>query len=275
MKKIICPQCEEETRDKKYCDNCGFLLKKRKWPFILLVLLLILYFVFSNIVLYVEVPQKRMLEEEFQIEREVTVSQPIKRNVCKNRSFRFSTFGGTVDSIGNSARPNLRITNKEEKWGLFKVNFSFIDEELFPYDIYGGQNLKSSLAEGSISYDDASFYSNTYVFYLGPGEQINVNEGTNKPDPTKKYWAIAYIEEPQIEECSQITEYVNKTENRTFTETRSVEREIKIKEYRSLLKIMKINNFMEWIILCVLFLLIILLIQKIRYKLDKLNIERD
>ncbi|MEM4397599.1 MAG: hypothetical protein QW757_03180, partial [Candidatus Woesearchaeota archaeon] len=160
MAKIKCPNCNYHNnysrlsflfKKKILCENCNSeILIKRKFPFfvVFFIIISILFFIFLNLEVnygidYINIP--------YYVIREVNKSIPYEKTICENRSFRFSTFGGNVITIGNNVYPNLQITNLENQWGLFKVNFSYINESKFPYGVYGGENLKKAFEEKKIS----------------------------------------------------------------------------------------------------------------------------
>jgi len=267
--KVICQYCDYENDiERVYCEICKKKIRiERKsyaWLLILALLLLLFYLIIDNFNVYTDVKRIVYVDTPFSLVKEVTSTNTLEKNICQNRSFRFSTFGGNVDTFGVYARPNFRITNLEERWGYFKVNFSYIDESRFPYDIYGGMKLKENIASGKISIRDADFYSTNYEFYLGPGESMTITNMTRRINLSKKYWGIATIIEPKILTCSKKTEYINITENKTFTEYKKTEKTISIREYKKIREVIGVKNFMEWFIIVFLFCLIIVLILKIR-----------
>ncbi|MEM3373988.1 MAG: hypothetical protein QXE31_02085 [Candidatus Woesearchaeota archaeon] len=281
MAKIKCPNCNCHNnysrlsflfKKKILCENCkSEILIKRKFPFFLVffIIISILFFIFLNLEVnygidYINIP--------YYVIREVNKSIPYEKTICENRSFRFSTFGGNVITIGNNVYPNLQITNLENQWGLFKVNFSYINESKFPYGVYGGENLKKAFEEKKISVNDADFYSENYDIVIGPMETILVDKPTQKIDKNTNYWAIGTIIEPKIEECRKKTEYIFVKENKTFMETRKEERIIKKKIYEIILDYLKnfsLKNLWDLVVIFLLFFIIIFLFIKIR---DRLNL---
>jgi hypothetical protein len=151
------------------------------------------------------------------------------------------------------------------------VNFSYIEEDKFPYEIYGGKNLSENLRTGKISYEDAEFYSANYVYLIGPGESVEIRNLTKKKDRTKEYWAIANIVEPKKRECSIKTEYIYRLENRSFTELRAEKKTIYVKEYRKISEIIRVASFSEWLILVILAFFIVFLLIRIIIKARELR----
>jgi hypothetical protein len=270
---ILCWHCKfKNDTEREYCKNCKRRLKQKKSIIPLLILLILIYPLFyiaiDNFGTYVSSQRQDYIDLPYSIIKEVNSSIPIERIDCKNRSFRFSTQGGNVDSVKSYVVPNLIINNLEERWGYFKVNFSYIPEKKYPYSVFGGINLKESLSSGKIGYDDADFYSENYYFYIGPGESILINNRTQKPDKTATYWGIANIIEPKVLECSKRTEYYILPENKTFTEYKKTLREYSVKEYKKIREVLGIKNFLDGFIIFILLILIIFLIIKIAERYD-------
>jgi hypothetical protein len=271
--KKTCARCGSELKG-DYCSKCKGKSKKKTTILILIILFIILassFPLFENAGLYVSVKRDVFEDIPYFIVKEVNTTVPSERYICQNISFRFTTSTGNVDSVRTNVRPNLVITNLETAWGSFKVNFSYIDESKFPYDIYGGKSLSENLKTGKISYQDADFYSVNYDVLIGPSESVTVNYLTQKKDKNKKYWAIAYILEPKKTECAKKTEYMTKPENRTFTEYRQIKKTIIVREYRKASEIIGIKNYSDWIILLLLAFLIVFLLIRIRIKVKEIN----
>ena len=235
---------------------------QKKFIIPVLVIVFFSYFLIGNINVSTSEDRIEKIDVPVQLKRESLVEFPIEKSICSKRGYRFSTASGNVNSVGGNVQPILEITNLEERWGLYKVNFSFIDETRFPYEIYGGENLQEKLLSNEIGHDDAEFYSDNYEYYLGPGETIVIEETTPKPD-SKQYWAIANINEPLIEDCKKVIEYTNVTVNKTFTEYKTFDRKVKVRQLKPIKEIIGIN-YIEWCIIWLLFSVIIFLIIKIR-----------
>ncbi len=268
-KKIICPNCNFENEiEKVSCEKCKTKLKKKRNKlrglFIVFILLLLTYPLIDIIEIPCNIKKSEFVEIPFSLIREVTTKTPVEKKICDTRGYKFSTLGGNVASLGNNVVPNLQLTNIEEQWGTYKINFSYIDNLKFPYEIYGGKELKEALESKKISVLDADFYSTNYEFLLGPGETILITNMTQKPNRDRTYWAIATIVEPSVINCYNKIEYINITENKTFIEYQKKEKIIFVKEYRKIKEIIGVKDFFEWVSILFLLLLIILLILKIR-----------
>lgn len=241
--------------------------KKRKpfWPILLLLFLFLvsIFPVFEEISFNVNVQRNRIEQVPYTITRNVTSKYPIESEICENISFAYSTSAGNVNSIGKDVKPNLIVINMEEKWGEFTVNFSYIDEEKFPFEIYGGEHLIEKYEKGEISEEDADFYSEDFVWNFGPAERVLFNDPTPKKDKTKSYWGIANIYPPEYEQCRTIINYINKTVEKNFTEHKKVTKEYTIKEYTSLKEILNLS-FSQWFVIIFMFILILYLIIRIK-----------
>lgn len=253
--------------------------KKRKNFFFVIVLLLLfftLYFVLEDFGIYVEKERIILVKEPLNITKEVTFEKEEKMPACENRSFRYSTNGGNVENYGDSVRPNLILNNHEDRWGEYKVNFSFVDESKYPYNIYGGENLVKNIESGKISWEDGDFFSITYKILMPPGEGVLIDDLTQRKDYDRNYWAMAEIIEPRYEYCyDKIIKY-NITENMTFTEYKQAERKVRVREYTKAFDILRIDSFGEWVIIVMMCFLILLLVRRIRerYKMKKI-IEKE
>ena len=228
---------------------------------IILFLLLLLLFP----LLYIEMPfpQQRTAYRSIpnNITREITETVSQTEEICSERQYRYSTLGENVDYIGVYVQPQLQISNLEERWGLFQVNFSYVDEEEFAFEEYGGEHLQDTLDAGIIGEEEIVFHSDTYEFYLGPGESVIVDERTRMPEEGK-YWAIAEILTPNITECKTTISYMNVTRNRTFTENERQRYTRIVQEYTSLKDKTGIT-FGQWFIICLLLVLIAVLLHRI------------
>ncbi len=249
--------------------------KRRKNLFFIIVLLILfftLYFIFEDFGIYIEKERSILVKEPFNITKEVSFEKEEKIPACENRTFRYSTNGGNVEPYGNSVRPNLILNNLEDRWGEYYVNFSFIDESKYPYDIYGGGNLIKNIEEGKISWEDGDFFSVTYKIMMPPKEGVLIDDLTQKKDKNKNYWAMAEIVEPWYEYCYDKIISYNLTENRTFIEYRQAEKKVRVKEYTKAFDILSIDSFGEWVIIVMMFFLIILLLGRIkeRYKMRRI-----
>jgi hypothetical protein len=229
---------------------------------IIFILMLLLFFIFEDFGFYRTITKEQLFVEPYNITRETVSSVSNSTYLCENRNFRYSTLGGNVDSVGKSVRPNLIINNLEDKWGFFKVNISYMDEEKYPYVKYGGENLIKMVESGEISTDDADFNSIMYEFFIPPAESILLDDLTEKKYPEKNYWAIANVLEPNFEYCYDKITYFNQTKNITFTEYRNVNKKITVKEYTTLADYG--IDFIDWLMIDILMILIIILVRKIR-----------
>ncbi|MEM2130948.1 MAG: hypothetical protein QXR96_00340, partial [Candidatus Woesearchaeota archaeon] len=280
MSKIKCPFCEFENYYNKYsfifkkrfyCEKCqSEIIIKRKVPFFLIIffIFLLILFVFFNLELNYKT---EYIDTPYYVIREINKSIPFEKTICENRSFKFSTLGGNVITIGNLVYPNLQITNQENQWGLFKVNFSYINESRFPYAIYGGENLKKALSENKISVKDADFYSQNYNITIGPKETILIDKPTQKIDKNTNYWAIGTIIEPKIEECRKITDFIFIKENKTFLENRKEEKIIKKRIYDIVFDYFRnfsLKNLWDLLIIILLFCIIVWLFVRIKKRLE-------
>jgi uncharacterized membrane protein len=280
---LICPHCGfKDTSDSMHCEKCKAQIRRRKkFPifllFFLFILFLVLFPIIGNISIYIDTKRDADVDIPTEIVREVTLSVPEDRVVCADRNFRYSTLGGNVNNIGSYVRPNLQLNNLEEAGGEFKINFSYIDEGRFPNEAYGGKNLLQSIGSKKLNMTDADFYSETYTFHFEPLESKTIDNLTFNPTGNA-YWAIADIVEPKLYECTNVSVYINKTMNKTFTEYKKIQKTITIKEYKSIREVFGITSFFNWFILLFLLLLIIILLLKIyerwRYDDDEF-IERD
>lgn len=264
------------------CEKCNSILiidiKKIKKSILLpmiIIFLIILFILFliTNINLDYDYEYR---ETPYYVIKEVNKTIPVEKNICENISFRFSTLGGNVVTIGNKVYPNLQITNLENEWGLFKLNFSYINESKFPYRVYGGENLKRAIEEKKISSKDADFYSENYDIMIGPLETILIDKPTQKFDKNTDYWAIGNIIEPKRLICNNKTEFFTIKENKTFTEYKKEKIIIKKNPLNIFYSLFKenIKNFkinIDLLILIILFIFIVYIFYKIELKAKKNN----
>ena len=136
MDSLKCTRCgHENSTEAVSCEKCGHRLQRSGMPVMILVLILLL--LLYPLIGLIRVPtvseQEVEVEEPVSIVREVSWTEPVEKYVCENRSHRYSTLGGNVDFVDGSLVPDLIINNLEERWGLFQVNFSFINDDKFPY----------------------------------------------------------------------------------------------------------------------------------------------
>jgi len=269
----VCPFCKSRKYDGEYCRDCKKKPKKRSLLILIILFLLLTcsYPLVSNLGLYVSVNRDVLENVPYSVIKEANVTVPLEKYACQNISFRFTTSIGNVDSVGISVRPSLAITNKEAEWGFFSVNFSYIEEDKFPYDIYGGQNLSENIRTGKLSYGDAEFYSDNYVVLIGPTETVEIRNLTTKKDRSTQYWAIANIAEPKKTECNIQTTYTTITEEKVFTEYRKEKKTITVKEYRKISEVFGIMDFSEWFIILMLGFIILYMVLKIWEKMKELK----
>lgn len=235
--------------------------KKRLW-LLLLLLLLPIFFTFEQVSMYFYVTNTKLVEVPYNITREVTYLESTEHDLCSNVSHRYSYSSGIVSKVGNSVKPDLNIYNLENKWAFFRVKIYYVDNNRFPEEEYGGQNLFEKYESGEISEEDADFESPWYEFYLGPGEGVKVDNKTWMPDPKPVYWAMADIVVPLYEKCITEIEYYNVTENRTFTEHKIVNKKTREKRYMSVKEYLGIS-FGQWFVIIVMLILILFLIFRI------------
>jgi len=260
---------KEEHKDTEKKEEENKKKKKRKsiFPILIIIILILLsiYPILNSMKGYVTVKRTELVDEPVEIIKEVEVHQPIKEEFCKDTNYYYLTISDPVQSDENYVWPTLVIINREEKYGLYKVNFSYIDNSKFPESIYGGENLYAHFEAGNITFDDAEFKSITYEFPLGPGDEVLIRNKTRKPARDEKtYWAIADIREPTYYRCINQTVYVNKTMNKTFIDIQKVKRTVNVKEYRPLSELLPVKTFGEWFVIVFMFILILVLILKIR-----------
>ena len=260
---IICPRCRiENSPGSEYCSDCHKRLKPFPRIIFLAAILFLIFFLFSDMIgVYVKVNSIADAAEPDILIKEMTTLEPVAERICQNKSFAFTTLGGNVDSVGKYVRPNLIINNLEDKWGIYTVFFYFMSEKRFPYDRYG--RLEESLGTGALKHSDADFRSITYEFYLGPGESRLINNLTLSGNASGKSWAIADITEPEFFYCFTRTTYINKTENRTFSEEIPEKRIESATEFRSLKELLGIDSFFDWFLIISLVLIILMLLYRI------------
>ncbi|NTV23548.1 MAG: hypothetical protein HGA85_04195, partial [Nanoarchaeota archaeon] len=250
-----CRRCKKETEtDKEYCNRC---ISKRRLSIFLLILL------FLSALLFTRFPREEVTSSAkdmlVPVIKEISVTRYIETFSCRNVSYQYVASGSDVTSTGSYVTPHLNIINLDTEWIRFKVNFSYINEAEFPYRIYGGENLKASLESGRISYDDAEFYSVDYVFFVGPGERVDITNRTQKKDKAATYWGIARIDEPIKNVCGKEKKQVAAIENQTVMEPqKTIFRRITIK-YISIAEILGLDLW-TLLILLLLYVIIILIV---------------
>lgn len=239
--------------------------KKKKNVFwicllILFFLLLGLYPVLDSASFYFDVKRNELVQEPFQVIRQVNVSVPSETQSCEEKKFRYGTIQGNVEIIGLNVMPNLVLQNFEERWGYYKVKFYFMSQHDFPYEIYGGEHLQEKYDSGEIKLSDAKFESAWEEFYIGPMEAVLINNLTYNSGGEFDYWAMADLVEPSYPVCNMVTEYSVSQEYRTFTEYKLVRQEKTIKEFMTIRNYLKIAGFGAWFVFVVLFIMIIILL---------------
>jgi len=236
---------------------------------ILFILSLCSYSLLDNINIYITVKRPTQIQVPNNITKEVEIREPRSMQNCTNVSYRYELIGGTVLPKGLNVQPTTELTNLEDRWGLFKLNFSFVDSNKFPYDEYGGDNLAQKYANGEITHKDADFSSVNYEFLVGPFERIIITNQTMRKDQSKNYWAMIFVDEPKYESCRVITTYDSRIVNKTFTEYVNKNSFVRVKEYKRLNEVFQIDSFGEWFVIVSMFVLIIVLIililQRFRY----------
>lgn len=136
-----------------------------------------------------------------------TEKEPYIQEVCESGTFKYSSewvkHGWVYEAREMS--PTIRLTNLENKAGIFYVQFAFFDRNYYEFE------------EEYAEWDNANIYSERKKVALGPYEEKEVNILTKNP-ASSSYWTYKRITAPSYEDCEEKTKY--KDVGKTKTEIR-------------------------------------------------------
>ena len=132
-------------------------------------------------------------EVEFEEEQVVVdEGEPIEEveKTCITREFEWSIAAGGWDNLEEPyISPYYSIKNEDQRTGIFRLRYTFFDETVFPYVVFG----QSDFTEIA---DEAAMHSEWRTFTLEPNEEAIISIPTRKPEIGKNYWAVPDIEVP-------------------------------------------------------------------------------
>ena len=128
--------------------------------------------------------------------------EPQNAQSCENRNYNYRWEWGDWKEDGNFISPTLKLTNLENKAGIWKVRFAFYDSNYFSSE---DDNKGIKIA----SIDEANMYSKTVEVNIAPYETRETYIMTEKKNPSVLYWAKYDIIYPQYSDCKENIQYID------------------------------------------------------------------
>ncbi|RMF55019.1 hypothetical protein D6745_03300, partial [Candidatus Woesearchaeota archaeon] len=124
---------------------------------------------------------------------------------------------GWEPEVNNTIATRFKLTNLENKKGVFTVRFAFFDEAEHPFGAFQGVNYDE--VKNVLPWSSASMWSNITQEIEGRSSAMFV-PSVKKKNSTSTYWAYAIVEPPKREKC--VTKYNYTKINKTIMVNRTV-----------------------------------------------------
>ncbi len=191
--------------------------KKSFIRFIVIILVIHLFLVLSRCT----VVEERMVPVESLDTNETTVMKPTQE--CNKTEYEWDyEWGEWYPEYDQQISVGFTLINKENRPGVFKVNFAFFDESEYKYDNYENRHYDSVRDE--LEWDYASMWMNGIDREIESGDSVMIIANAKKKNPASVYWVYADVKPPVYDKC--VTKFTTSLKNITTTVTQNKSRNV-------------------------------------------------